>query len=380
MKILHIITGLKNGGAESSLFRLISNDKEGNDHIVISLTGMGIYGEKLQKINIRVEPLELSSGITVIKGFGKLIALLKEIRPDVVQTWMYHSDFFGGLCARLAGIENIIWGIRNTNLARPYTSAKTIYVAKTCAFLSRWIPASIVSCSHESAKSHIDFGYLEKKMVVIPNGYDLSSMKYDENGRNLIRSQFHINNDTCLLGMVARWDPLKDHENLFSALSKLQEITTAKWQCLLVGPKISAENLELVSLLEKYQLHERVILAGPTDNIRGVMSALDIHLLSSIGEAFPNVLAEAMACSTPCITTDVGDAKFIIGESGWVVPVANSEALSHSIHQAMEASEDPIFWTKRKKQCRQHIEENFGIEKMINSFNSVWHNLLNKGN
>jgi glycosyltransferase involved in cell wall biosynthesis len=103
------------------------------------------------------------------------------------------------------------------------------------------------------------------------------------------------------------------------------------------------------------------------------MYALDIHILSSRSEGFPNVLAEAMACGTPCVTTDVGDAAMIVGDTGWVVPPKNPQVLANAILEAInEKQNNPLMWEVREQACRDRIVDNFSIEKMVAGYHQVW--------
>ena len=118
---------------------------------------------------------------------------------------------------------------------------------------------------------------------------------------------------------------------------------------------------------------------GERNDIPDIMNLLDIHILSSYSEAFPNVLCEAMACGTPCITTDVGDAAFIIGYTGYVVPIKDPNLMSKKIIEMIYEKENNILaWENRKLKCSERIVQNFSIEKMILNYQMVWNNLLNK--
>ena len=137
--IVHIITGLSDGGAEAVLYRLCTNDSNAK-HTVISLMGMGKYGSLLEQAGIEVYCLNMPAGRVTISGLRRLYSLLKQLKPDAVQTWMYHADLIGGVAARMAGIKNVYWNIRHTTLEKGKSKKSTIYIAKICAFLSRWVP------------------------------------------------------------------------------------------------------------------------------------------------------------------------------------------------------------------------------------------------
>ena len=71
MKIIHIISGLGPGGAQVVLTRILENDKN-NQHIVISMMDLGIYGEQIQKLNIPIYTLNFPKGKIRLKGLIKL--------------------------------------------------------------------------------------------------------------------------------------------------------------------------------------------------------------------------------------------------------------------------------------------------------------------
>ena len=144
---------------------------------------------------------------------------------------------------------------------------------------------------------------------------------------------------------------------------------------VLVGYKINTSNIALIEKIESLKLKNEVLLLDQRRDIPTIMSSLDLHVLSSSSEAFPNVLAEAMACNTPCVTTDVGEAAHIVGDTGWVVRPKNPQALADAILTALnELQSDPSTWVSRKVACRKRIVDNFSIETMVGKYHQVWTN------
>jgi glycosyltransferase involved in cell wall biosynthesis len=276
MKILHVITGLSNGGAESVLYRLTTSDDQ-NTHQVIALMDGGVYGERLTSAGIPVHTLCMPRGRMTIKGILALYRLIRSIKPDVVQTWMYHADLIGGVVARLAGAKIVVWGIRGP-FDRQRTSFRTTITIRLCAFLSKWVPRAILSNSEYAAGVHAKVGYSPDKMVNIPNGFPLNRFRPDETARDEFLHELNLKDDCVLIGMVARFDPYKDHENLFAALlavaRKDRQVT-----CLLVGPGMDMTNQPLAHLVDKYGVQEMVKLIGPRDDVPKIMAALDLHVL-----------------------------------------------------------------------------------------------------
>lgn len=370
-KILHIITGLNNGGAEAVLYRLCTNDNE-NQHVVISLMDFGKYGPLLLDKGMDVYCLNMPQGKVTLKGLIKLYKLLKELTPDIVQTWMYHADLIGGVVARLAGIKNIYWNIRHSTLEKGLSSKSTIYVAKTCAFFSHFIPKSIICCASNAVIVHTALGYSKKKINVICNGYELDQLFINEDQGNAVKKEFSLLNVPVILGMVGRYDPQKDHSNLLNSLSELRR-KKIDFKCLLIGKDLNSSNAVLNSQINELCLTDNIVFLDQRSDIPSVMNALDIHILSSsFGEAFPNVLAEAMACGTPCVTTDVGDAALIVGDTGWVVPPRSSVLLSNAILLACTERENIDDWGLRKLAVRERIVNQYSIENMIYKYHKVW--------
>lgn len=366
--VIHIITCLENGGAEGALFRLIEASPAHITHQVISLSGPGIYTKPLEKLGVNVDVLNMPKGRISISGLKLLTTLLRQsIHPNaVVQTWMYHADLLGGTIARLVGHRKIFWGIRNTKLDPSARATKV--VAKTCAWLSRWVPNAIVCCSTNAAKYHRALGY-QAPMTVIYNGYDLEKLKIlPELNRNT-RESLEID-EAFTLGFVARWDPIKDHENLMHGLKlwrKQNPVIT--FNLVLVGYGCDSANTELIQLLNHYGLTKRTYLLGQREDIAAIMNMLDLHVLSSKSEAFPNTIAEAMACGTPCLTTNVGDAAYIVGTTGWVVPPQSPTAISEGLQSAFSIITND---NRPNTDCRERIAELFSLQSMVDEFQLIW--------
>ena len=367
--VLHIFTGLEDGGAEAALYRLCQADSD-DEHRVISLTGDGKYGPLLAAAGIPVLSLGLPRGSIRLRALWRLWRAVRNWRPDAVQTWMYHADLLGGVMARLAGVRNISWGLHHTALRPGPTSRKTIMIARICSLISGTIPRNIICCARKSAEIHAALGYRAAAMRVIPNGYDLGVFRVDPTARQTVRSELGLPDSDKILGFVARFDPLKDHHTLLRALHILRKRGIAP-PCLLVGTGMDKRNIEINEQVESLGLDGQVHLLGRREDVPAIMNALALHVMSSAAEAFPNVLAEAMACGTPCVSTNVGDAGFIIGDTGWVVPPNAPEDLADAIMEALRAADSPD-WQARTEAARDRIQTLFTIERMVDQYRAVW--------
>ncbi|ENM3883056.1 glycosyltransferase [Vibrio cholerae] len=370
---LHIITGLSDGGAEAVLYRLCHHDKE-NQHIVISLMDQGKYGPLLEEIGVQVYCLDMPAGKIRFSALIKLYKLIRQLKPDVVQTWMYHADLIGGVIARLAGVKNIVWGVHHTTLVKGESKRTTILIAKINALISSFIPRKIIYCAEKSRQVQESIGFSPKIGHVVPNGYNIDDFKPDLDAGMAFRQEVGLAVEKFLIGHVGRYHPFKDYPTLVNAVSLLTKEKSAL-KVVMVGGDLTTDNTQLNQLIKDNICTERITLLGRRNDITAVMNGFDLFVLSSVSEAFPNVLNEAMACGTPCITTDVGDAALIVGDTGWVVPPKDPQALAKAMFEAIEEKQDnPQAWQARKKACRERIVNNFSIEKMVEGYHQVWFN------
>lgn len=252
-------------------------------------------------------------------------------------------------------------------------------VDRVCALISGVVPAQIVSCSQQASLRHIGAGYSASNWTIIPNGYDLAVFEPDETARTRLRRAWSIEEGQFVIGSVARWHPDKDHRNLVAALADLSVRAEFPFRCILVGPGITVENAELAGLLDRYGVRDKVELLGPRDDVAALMNAFDIHVLASRSEAFPNVVAEAMACGTPCVATDVGDIGMLVGNTGFVVPSQNPDALSRSIASMALEMRDGRSWAAMQQACRDRVASDFSLERMARSYSTLWERLSFNG-
>ncbi len=326
MKIIHVITGLSTGGAEMMLKRLIESDPGAFPFtVVVSLTTSGSVGELLRTKGVSVHALGMSSVLHSPITLWRLARIFRQHRPDVVQTWMYHADLLGGLAARLAGCRAVIWGIRSTAIPQGKLSV-TYWLVRLCAVFSWIIPRRIVCCAESAKEAHIKLGYAAQKMVVIPNGYDFSVFDRHSNSRAVARHELKFKDNEMVVGAIGRFDALKDFHNFVSAALKLSA-KRPDVRYLMLGRNIERTNTTLRGWIEEAGLLNHFKLLGEQHDVPYFLSAMDVFCLSSVSEAFPNVLVEAMAMGLPCVVTRAGDAADILRMDNFVVPVKDSASL-----------------------------------------------------
>ena len=145
-------------------------------HHVVSMMDEGKYGALLREAGVQVFCLSMPRGRVTLGGLWRL---LRQIHPQVVQTWMYHADLVGGVIARFAGVRQAFWGIRHSTLDVEKSRRSTIWVARLCARITSQIPLTIICYAQKALEVHRDPGYAADKLQVISNGYDLTHFNID---------------------------------------------------------------------------------------------------------------------------------------------------------------------------------------------------------
>lgn len=374
ISILWLISGLEYGGAEMMLYKLLScMDRTRFTAEVISMIDLGPFSAKIQKLGVPLRSLGMRRGIPSPMSLVRLASWLRQARPDVIQTWMYHADLMGGLAAKLAGGIPVAWGIRQSNLSSQGSRRLTIYTMKMCAQVSKWLPTRIVCCSEASQRVHTALGYASHKMIVIPNGFDLSAFKPDSVARESICAELQIPADAPLVGLVGRFDPQKDHQNFVSAAALLHR-SRPDVHFLLCGDDITWENPQLRGWIEKAGIRKQCALLGRRDDMPRLTAALDIAASSSsYGEGFPNVIGEAMACGVPCVVTDMGDCALIVGQTGRVVPPQNAKELANALGDLVGLGMEGR--RQLGAAARRRILEYFNLPDIVARYENLYHEI-----
>jgi len=336
-KVLHIITDLDVGGAERMLVALIGPLAEaGFDSTVLSLMWGGALAEVLRQQGVAVHELGMRPGLPRPAEFPRLVRMIRDLQPDLVQTWMYHADLLGGAAARLAGKMPVVWGLHNTDLDPRRTKRSTRWVVRACATLSHRLPTKIVSCSDAGIGIHVDQGYAKDRIISIPNGFDTTALRSDAVDGPAVRGELGLAEDAVLVGQVARFDPQKDHRNFVQAAGLVVE-QRPDIHFALVGKGCERDNAALADWIAATGAAERFHLLGLRSDVHRLLAALDLAVLSSaFGEAFPLVVGEAMCCGVPCVATDVGDSARIIGDTGRIVAARDPVALAGAMLELLE--------------------------------------------
>lgn len=369
ISILHIITSLESGGAQTSLHRLLRFSGSNVDNYLIVLKEENDFYDLSILNKNRILFLDIKSIYSLLIGLKKSILFIFKNNINILHSWLPHSDIFASFIKFFLPTKKIIWSIRFSELNRKNTKITTLIIIEILKYLSFIIPSAIVFCSKRALDFYSKKGFNKKKLTLIYNAVDSNFMKTKD------INEFEKKNDELFtFGTLSRYHPIKDHVTLFEAFALLPSKLRKRIKLFLAGKGLDKENLELINLINKYIPDIKVELYGEIKNVNKYLLSLNIFTLSSLSEGFPNVLAESMALGVPCISTDAGDAYKIIGKYGWVVPIKNSIKFSEAILSAYKLSSQEI--EELSFNAKKRIELYFSKDKYVKSHLDLYESLL----
>jgi glycosyltransferase involved in cell wall biosynthesis len=372
LKILHVITSLNVGGSETVLYRLLrSMDATRFENQVVSLIQPGPIGERIQALGVPVSSLDMLPGRLSLNALFGLARLQRRESPDLVQTWLYHADLLGVLAAKITGMP-VLWNIRASNMDMSHYRRLSSAVLRACIQFSGW-PQAVIVNSRAGQDFHTRLGYHPRRWVYIPNGIDIDQFLPNLQARIDLRNELGLAPDVLLIGLVARFDPMKDHANFLQA-ARLLATKLPGVNFVLAGTGVEPSNLIFRDYLDSDELRGRLHLLGQRDDIPNLTAALDIAALSSRSEGFPNTIAEAMACGIPCVVTDVGDASFLVGDTGIVVPPINPQELADGWQRMVALGAERR--NALGSAARQRIQQNFKQDEITRQYENLYESLM----
>jgi glycosyltransferase involved in cell wall biosynthesis len=373
LRIVHVITGLALGGAEMTLYKLLSAmDRERFVPVVVSLTGDGAIGERIRSLDVPVHPIGLRSGMSAAAGVWRFMSLLGRLPADVFQGWQYHGSVAAQIAHMLLGRRvPVLWNIRHCIYDLRNEKRMTSAVVKLGARLSSRADR-VIYVSQVSAHQHEALGYRGDKRIVLPNGFDTDRFVPCNDARLQLRHELGLSPSTVVIGKIARYHPMKDHANFLGAASDLLQ-SDPDVHFVLAGEGVDSVNSELMRLVGRLSLGNRMHLLGQRDDIQRVIAALDIATSASSSEAFPNVIGEAMACGVPCVATNVGDSALIIDRLGRLVPAKQPRALSEAWRDLIDMGRDRR--VAMGLEGRRRIVEQYGLRSVARRYELLYESL-----
>ncbi len=379
MKIIHIINSLKNGGAEGNLYRLCKfhkhKYKNNIEIIIITLINNGYYEVELKKLGVKIYSLNLSKKINfleILKKIIKLRYLVTKKNPDIVQSWMYHSNFISTFLPKKF-YEKLFWNIRHAELNTQISKKITIFLSIICGLISKIVPKKIIYCSEKSINFHEKFHFYSKnKTSLIYNGYnDETYFPITKLGLKF-RKKNEINTSDIIIGFAGRYAKQKNIYSMLQAFSKISKVKNNVHLCM-VGRDMNYQNKELSNYINDLKINKKIFFLEKQKSLIEFYNGIDFLILASHSESFPNVVAESMLCSTPVLSSDAGCAKKIINNFGFVMKNNDYQSIYENLKKTIYFLKfKKNKWKSLKKNSRLQIKKNFSISNMANAYLKNW--------
>jgi glycosyltransferase involved in cell wall biosynthesis len=373
IRVVHLINDLDVGGAEVMLARLVeASNPEILENIVVSLKSGGIVADRIAARKIPVIGLDTHPGHPSPRGLIRAVRVLKQLRPAVLQTWLYHSDLIGLAAGTLARVPKIVWNVRCSALD-PADHGPTLFLQlRTLAAASRW-PSAIVCNSFSGRREHERLGYKPRRWAVISNGLDILECAPNRRARADVRRDLALAESVFLVGLVARLHPMKDHETFLKAAALIH--AQAPDVHFIVAGRGVPESVALKTLVANLGVGTSLHILGEQNDVPRLLAALDIAVSSSSdSEGFPNVVLEAMACATPCVVTDTGDSALVVGNTGRVVPPKDTVALSRAVLELLRMN--PEERRALGERARGRVTSEFSLAVISRQYQDLYTGLL----
>lgn len=369
-KVVHIISSLDIGGAETALLRLCREQvKRYSSVIVISLQPEAVLHDDFVTAGVRVICLNMSRGRQVLSVLLRLRALLRQLKPDIIQSWMYYANFLASL-AKIGLDLPLIWSVRRT--AVPVSSVFNRLFMRCCALLSYCSPARICFNAEAGMVQHVQFGYAKHKLACIGNGFDFAAMQSAISDRDCLRQELSLSPDDIAVLCVGRWHRDKGQDILLQAIAKLL-VVRPQLKLVLIGRGCEQANTDLWAIVTQLGLQQNVLLCGEKAPVAPWFSVADVFCLPSRTEGFPNALAEAMVFGIPAVATDVGDAaKLAAGNITLALP--ESSSLAEAIIAVLQQPE--LQRITRAEHGRESVKQRFSIASITAQYHDLYQKVL----
>jgi glycosyltransferase involved in cell wall biosynthesis len=372
MKIVNIINSPGRGGAEMMLVRLLSEFKQTRccEPIVISLGGDGPMVEALRSVGISTYILDKRRPSWIIKIIF-LIRILRSIKPDLIQSWMYSADMYAIVATRIGGLSNtpVVWNIRSSG---PGEGQLRKFRVLLLGLMSKFYPKRIIVCGSKAMEAHLKYFYKKSKMMVIYNGYQFNNFpnlyhQYELNPNGNESSYFTV-------GCLARFDFSKDHATLFRAIRRLCDLSVRPIRLILAGKGMDTENKQVVAMLRNQNIYHLTELLGELNSTENFFKKINVMCLTSIEEGFPNVLVEAMSANVLVVATAAGEAQLIVNKFGYITNPGDDEGIAKAITSVMELDEENNL--KMVNDAREWVVKNFEISVAANKYMDIYTEII----
>lgn len=362
MKILYVITGLGQGGAERVVCDLADAMFENGHEVKVAYLTGDVITKPVHK-EIEIIKVNLNNLRTLLPAYIKLSKIIKIFEPHIVHSHMIHANIIMRLLRITTHIDKLISTAHSNN------EGGTIRMLGYR--VTHRLADITTNVSNIATQKFESLGAVPSKgMLTIYNGIDLDRFFYDPNASGQIQQELSIDLNCKIILAVGRFSEQKDYPNLLKAIYLLKKECEFSFKLVIAGDGELRSTIE--DIINTLKLKDDVILLGRRDDIPQLMSAADLFVLPSKYEGFGLVVAEAMACECLVVATDCGGVAEVLNNSDFLVLPEDSVALKDKLNSVLSLNNDQKESVIEKN--LKHVHENFSLEYII----EIWNYLYNE--
>jgi len=348
MRILHLVSVWGTGGVKGQV-RSVAERMAAQGHELSIAVLRYSEDESVSRSPVPVVQLcEKKTILEAFRAFHRARKLVRSFRPDVVHCHSFHANVFGRLLRLIVKIPYLVSTFHTSVRAANTDDGGWGYMLTYRA--TDWLSDISTNVSRESSESFVTAGAVpRKKIVTVYDGIDIEKFVLESGARKRMRSELSLDESMFVWLAVGRLCLQKDYPNLLRAFQRVAE-KAPKSVLLVVGDGSLREDME--KQVRELHLQEQVRFLGVRSDVPLLMAGADGYVLSSAWEGFPNVVAEAMASGLATVATDSGGVAEMVGDTGWLVPPHNSEALSSKMLEVFGLEERSRIAIGKKAQAR----------------------------
>ncbi len=377
MKVVYIITDLSTGGAQIMLYKLLSRmSRERFTPVVVSLMDRGTMGDRIEALDVPVYAIDMKHGTPAISAMWRLIRTVRQLKPDLIQGWMYHANLAAQVASNFCHQKvPVTWCIQCSIYSLAFEKKMTASIIRLCAYLSKFA-IQVVHVSRISQKQHEALGYCRENSCVIPNGVDTLLFTASVEAKAKLCSELGLPEQALFIGLMARYHPMKDQANFLKAAALLLK-AYPDVHFILAGQGVDRQNEVLTQLIRELGIAQQTHLLGERHDIPRLTAALDIASLSSAyGEGFSLALGEAMSCGVPCVVTDIGDSAWMVDSTGRVVPPRNPEALANAWKELIDLGAEGR--ATLGQAARARAIAHFSLDSVVDQYEALYESVFSQ--
>ena len=330
IRLLYVAGNFATGGAERHLLEMWRRlDRTRFDVRIAVLKKEGAFTPQVEALGLPVHELRVGRRIydpSGIAGLGRLFAVVREFRPDIIHGYLFSPNLFAAIAGRACGVRVVCVAKRNLDA---FETPRQIAIQR----LAHRLATHVTAVSEAVANSSVALGVPRARITVIENGIDVSRFDGGGAGREGLGLPAWPPGGP-LVGSVGCLAPRKDFGTLLAALAILRD-RGRDFRCAIAGD--GPDRAALEARVAALGLVDRVAFLGERLDVDRLLPAFDVFTLSSREEGIPNALLEAMAAARPCVVTRVGGNAEVLtdGLTGWLVPAQDAAALAGALDEAL---------------------------------------------